>query len=407
MASDIRTRVAIVGAGPAGLMLAILLQRRGVDCVIMDKFEREQILGRMRAGMLEHRTVALIDELGLGARLHAEGKRHDGCEFRSGGDSFYIDYSALYDNTPQFVYPQQELVADLIEAFEKAGGKIHFGERAVGVTSLTDQPVVTTESGLTVAADFVAGCDGQHGVVRPCVPDGVLTKIAMQHEFRWLTLLAQTPPSAHWTIYAQHPRGFAGHLLRSSTITRFHMQVPFGDTVDDWPDDRIWEELRARFEWPGWVLNEGPVVSKNMLEMESHVHEPMQYGRVFLVGDAAHIITPSGGKGMNLAIADAAELDKALAAFDESGGDESVLTQYSERRIPDIWKAQDFSRYLIDMIHTYDPAQPGSAFRQKLQQSRLWQLKHSATYARSFAESFIGPPLGWPTEKDLVATTTT
>jgi p-hydroxybenzoate 3-monooxygenase len=141
--------------------------------------------------------------------------------------------------------------------------------------------------------------------------------------------------------------------------------------------------------------------------MESHVHEPMQYGRVFLVGDAAHIITPSGGKGMNLAIADAAELDKALAAFDESGGDESVLTQYSERRIPDIWKAQDFSRYLIDMIHTYDPAQPGSAFRQKLQQSRLWQLKHSATYARSFAESFIGPPLGWPTEKDLVATTTT
>jgi p-hydroxybenzoate 3-monooxygenase len=222
----------------------------------------------------------------------------------------------------------------------------------------------------------------------------------MQHEFRWLTLLAEVPPSAGWTIYAQHPEGFAGHLLRSPTITRFHIQVPTTDTVEEWPDDRIWQTLHKRFEWPGFVLNEGPVVSKNMLDMESQVHEPMQYGRLFLVGDAAHIITPSGGKGMNLAIADAAELDAVLTKFDASGGDAAILGQYSERRIPDIWKAQDFSRYLIDMIHTYDPELPDAAFRQKLQQSRLWQLKHSTAYARNFAERFIGPPLGWPTEKD-------
>lgn len=403
--SLVRTRVAIVGAGPSGLTLAILLQRRGVDCVVLEKFTHEQVLQRMRAGMLEHRTVALLDKLGLSKRLHAEGHRHDGCEFRSGGDSFYINYSELYDGTPQFVYPQQEVVADLIDAYQRDGGTIHFGHLATEVRDLDTAPTVVTDGGLVVTADFLAGCDGQHGVTLASAPKGALTAYRMQHEFRWLTLLAQAPPSAGWTIYAQHPTGFAGHLLRSPIITRFHLQVPTGDTVDEWPDDRIWDALRTRFEWPGFVLNEGPIVSKNMLEMESCVHEPMQFGRVFLVGDAAHIITPSGGKGMNLAIADAAELDAVLERFDASGDDEQVLAEYSQRRVPDIWKAQDFSRYLIELIHTFDPALPESAFRQKLQQSRLWQLKHSHTYARNFAESFIGPRLGWPTEADLTTST--
>jgi p-hydroxybenzoate 3-monooxygenase len=387
-------------------MLAILLRRRGVDCVVLEKFNYEQVVQRMRAGMLENRTVALLDSLGLSKRLHAEGHRHDGCEFRSGGDSFYINYSELYDGTPQFVYPQQELVADLIETFTREGGTIHYGHLAVEIRDIdSPTPTVVTDGGLVVTADFLAGCDGQHGVTLASIPAGAVTPFRMQHEFRWLTLLAQTPPSAGWTIYAQHPTGFAGHLLRSPTITRFHLQVPTGDTVEEWPDERIWDALRTRFEWPGFALNEGPIVSKNMLEMESCVHEPMQFGHVFLVGDAAHIITPSGGKGMNLAIADAAELDAVLQRYHASGGDEEVLAGYTDRRVPDIWKAQDFSRYLIELIHTFDPALPESAFRQKLQQSRLWQLKHSSTYARNFAESFIGPRLGWPTESDLTTST--
>jgi p-hydroxybenzoate 3-monooxygenase len=212
----------------------------------------------------------------------------------------------------------------------------------------------------------------------------------MQHEFRWLTLLAEAPPSADCTIYAAHERGFAGHLLRSATVTRFHLQVPFDDTVEDWPDERIWAELHARLDRPGFTLHEGPIFSKNMLEMQSRVCEPMQYGRVFLLGDAAHIITPAGGKGMNLAIADAAELDRVLREFQESG-DESVLAEYSARRVPDIWKAQEFSHALLNMIHAYAPDAPDAAFRQKLQQSRLWQLQNYETYARNFAQSFIGP----------------
>ncbi|WP_019548747.1 4-hydroxybenzoate 3-monooxygenase [Streptomyces sulphureus] len=397
MAREIESRLAIIGAGPAGLTLANLLQQRGVPTVVLDKFSRAQILGRARAGLLEHRTVELLERHGLAERLHAEGAVHHGCEFRSDGESFFTDYSALYDDTPHYVYPQQEVVADLLDAYEAGGGTVHYETRAHRVTSLEHRPRVECENGLVVTADAVAGADGQHGAARASIPGEAFTEYTMQHEFRWLTLLARTRPSAEWTVYAQHPRGFAGHLLRSDDVTRFHLQVPFEDSVEDWPDERIWHELRHRLAKPGWTLHEGPVFSKNMLEMKSSVLEPMQYGRLFLLGDAAHIITPSGGKGMNLAIADAAELDGVLAGFLD-GGEEQALARYSARRLPDIWKAQEFSHALIHMMHTYPADGPDAAFRQRLQQSRLWQLRHSTAYARNFAESYIGPPLGWPFE---------
>lgn len=399
MARELHTTVAIIGAGPAGLTLANLLRQREIDCVVLDKFSRQQILARARAGLLENRTVELLDRMGVSKRLHAEAAVHRGCEFRVDRESFVADYSAMYDGKPHFVYPQQEVVADLIDGFESSGGTVYYETQAVKVLQLDDRPRVECADGTVVHAEFVAGADGQHGAARASMPWDEIDEYTMQHEFRWLTLLAEAPPSSELTIYAQHRNGFAGHLLRSETVTRFHVQVPFSDTVDDWPDDRIWRELRTRLAKPGWTLNEGPIFSKNMLEMQSKVCEPMQHGRLFLLGDAAHVITPSGGKGMNLAMADAAELDLVLARYAASGH-ESDLTAYSEHRIPDIWKAQEFSHALLHMMHTYEPDSPDAAFRQKLQRSRLWQLHHSTAYARNFAESYIGPPLGWPYSVD-------
>jgi p-hydroxybenzoate 3-monooxygenase len=387
-----QTSVAILGAGPAGLTLANLLQRRGVPCTVVEKFDREQLLGRARAGLLEYRTVELLKRMGLADRMLAEGHPHSQCEFRSAGTSFCLDLPTYYEGRSHHVFPQQEVVRDLLEGFEEVGGEVRLGCAAVDLDLRGEQPLVMLADGSSLTADFVAGADGTYGIARAAAPPGAIREYTMQHEFQWLTLLATTPPSAGWTVYAQHERGFAGHLLRSDTVTRFHLQVPFADSVDDWPDDRIWAELRARLAKPGWFLNEGPIFSKNMLEMQSRVSEPMQYGRVFLVGDAAHIITPSGGKGMNLAIADALELDRVLASYDATG-DESVLHQYSERRVPDVWRAQEFSYSLIHMMHTYPADAPDAEFRQKLQQSRLWQLEHSDAYVRSFAASFVGPLL--------------
>jgi p-hydroxybenzoate 3-monooxygenase len=383
--------VAIIGAGPAGLTLANLLHRRQVPCTVVDKFTREQLLGRARAGLLEYRTVETLNRMGLAKRLYEEGHPHVKCEFRAQGRSLLMDLPQYYEGRSQHVFPQQEVVKDLLEGLVDAGGDIRLGRAAVSLDGTGSRPTVTLDDGSVIEADFIAAADGTYGVGRASAPTGAIREFIMQHEFRWLTLLASTPPSAENTIYAAHERGFAGHLLRSSTVTRFHLQVPLEDDVEDWPDERIWEELRIRLSMPGFTLNEGEVFSKNMLEMLSRVSEPMQYGRVFLLGDAAHVITPAGGKGMNLAIADAAELDRVLSEYDSSGGDVTVLQQYSVRRLPDIWKAQEFSHTLLHMLHKYAPDAPDAEFRQKLQESRLWQLREYESFARNFAQSFIGP----------------
>jgi p-hydroxybenzoate 3-monooxygenase len=386
------TTIAIIGAGPAGLTLANLLHRRGVPFIIVDKFTAEELLQRARAGMLEYRTVETLDRMGLAKRLYEEGHPHAQVEFRSRGDRFVMDLPSYYDGRSQHVFPQQEVVRDLLDNLVRLGSDVRLGQTAAGLDDSGARPVVTMADGSAIEADFVAAADGTYGVGRAAAPAGAIREFVMQHEFRWLTLLASTPPSAGWTIYAAHERGFAGHLLRSDTVTRFHLQVPFADTVEDWPDDRIWAELRTRLGHPGFTLNEGPIFSKNMLEMQSRVSEPMQYGRVFLLGDAAHVITPAGGKGMNLAIADAAELDRVLGEYADSGTGATALAAYSARRVPDIWKAQEFSYFLLHMLHTYAPDAPDAAFRQRLQESRLWQLREYEAFARNFAQNFIGPP---------------
>ncbi|ONK12449.1 4-hydroxybenzoate 3-monooxygenase [Streptomyces sp. MP131-18] len=393
MPYETTTRVVILGAGPAGLTLGNLLHARGIPCVVVDKFDKEQLLGRTRAGLLEYRTVETMRRMGLADRLLKEGHRHTGCEFRFTGRRTYTDFSELYEGRSHHVYPQQEVVADLLDGLLRAGGDVRLGVAAESLEQNGDGVTVHLADGSVLHGAFVAGADGQHGVARASTPPGAVTEYEMVHEFQWLTLIATAAPSAEWTIYAQHERGFAGHLLRSDTVTRFHLQVSVGDTVEMWPDDRIWAELRARLAHPGWTLHEGPVISKNMLDMRSRVAEPMQYGRVFLLGDAAHIISPSGGKGLNLAVADAVELDRVLAEYDRAGDgtDPGPLAAYSARRVPDVWQAQEFSHALLHMMHTYPPGAPDAAFRQRLQQSRLAQLANSEHYARSFATRYIGP----------------
>lgn len=390
MSAHEKTTVLILGAGPAGLTLGHLLHRRNVAFIVVDKFTREQLLGRQRAGLLEYRTVELLDRMGLAKRLRAEGHPHDRCEFRIAGESFFLDMPSYYEGRSQHVFPQQEVVRDLLEGLLSVGADVRLGSAATALDVDAALPVVTLADGSKIEAQFIAGADGTYGLARASTPPGAIREYTMQHEFRWLTLLAETPPSADCTIYAAHQRGFAGHLLRSAKVTRFHLQVAADDTTDAWPDNRIWDELRVRLELPGFTLNEGPIFSKNMLDMQTRVSEPMTYGPVFLVGDAAHIITPAGGKGMNLAIADAAELARVLTAYLESG-DQSILPQYSQRRLPDIWRAQEFSYSLLNMMHAYPPEAPDSAFRQKLQESRLWKLRNCETYARDFAQSYIGP----------------
>jgi p-hydroxybenzoate 3-monooxygenase len=385
------TTIAIIGAGPAGLTLANLLHRRNVGFIIVDKFAEEELLQRARAGLLEYRTVETLDRMGLAKRLYEEGHPHAQCEFRSRGESFLMDLPSYYEGRSQHVFPQQDVVRDLLEKLMRLGCDVRLGQTAVGLDDSGARPVLTLADGSAIEADFVAAADGTYGAGRACAPEGAIREFTMQHEFRWLTLLASAPPSAGWTIYAAHERGFAGHLLRSDTVTRFHLQVPFEDTVEDWPDGRIWAELRTRLAQPGFILNEGPIFSKNMLEMQSRVSEPMQYGRVFLLGDAAHVITPAGGKGMNLAIADAAELDRVLREYAETGAGAAALAAYSDRRLPDIWKAQEFSYFLLHMLHMYASDAPDAAFRQRLQQSRLWQLREYESFARNFAQNFIGP----------------
>src|SRR4051794_14050884 len=335
-----RTQVGIVGAGPAGLVLAHLLHLRGIESVVVELRERDYVEKRVRAGVLEQGTVDLLTEMGVGDRLAREGLVHEGLELRFGGRGHRIALSDLTGGRAITIYGQQEVVKDLIDARLEAGGPLHF--EGGDVRGDAEQPRVEFEhegSQQAIECDFVAGCDGFHGVTRGSFPEGVLTEHEHVYPFAWLGILARVPPSTDELIYCNHERGFALHSLRSPELSRLYLQVDPDDDIAEWPDERIWEELQTRFALEGWTLHEGPIGDKAVAPMRSLVAEPMQHGRLFLAGDAAHIVPPTGAKGLNLAVADVRVLADALCSWYETGSS-AALDGYSGTCLRRVWRVQ-------------------------------------------------------------------
>jgi p-hydroxybenzoate 3-monooxygenase len=383
-----RTQVGIIGAGPAGLLLAHLLHRAGIESVILESRSREYVEKRVRAGVLEHGTVELLKQNGLGERLEREGLRHEGTLLRFGGRTHRIDFPSLTGGKTVTVYGQQEVVKDLIKARLETGAGIHFEAEGMQVSDLTTQPKITfCEHGeeQTLHCDFIAGTDGFHGICRDAIPAGVLKTFERTYPFAWLGILAEATPSSHELIYANHERGFGLHSMRSNKISRNYIQVATDESLENWPDDRIWEELSQRLEAPGFSLTSGPIFEKGITGMRSFVVEPMQYGKMFLAGDAAHIVPPTGAKGMNLAINDVRVLSSALT--EHYAGSSNSLEQYSQTCLRRVWRAQHFSWWMTAMLHRHDHGDP---YEHKLQLAQLDLVASSQAQSQVLAENYVG-----------------
>ncbi len=393
-----RTQVAIVGAGPAGLVLAHVLHLQGIASVVIERRDRAYVENRVRAGVLEQPTVDLLTQVGVGARLAEQGMVHHGTTLRFARRSHRIDFTELTGSSIT-VYGQQEVVKDLIAAREKAGAPLIFEVSDVEIVDAgTTRPrVLFTHDGQRgeLSADVIAGADGFHGVSRSHIPGDVLRVFEREYPFAWLGILARTHPSSQELIYAHSERGFALHSMRTQAVTRQYLQVAVDEKIEEWPDDRIWAELTARFatDDEGFTLETGDIFDKGVTPMRSFVAEPMQYGRLFLLGDAAHIVPPTGAKGMNLAIADACVLSHALGEFYATGSS-AGLDQYSATCLRRVWRAEHFSWFMTTMLHT--PAEQ-DAFDAKLQLSQLDYVTSSRAAATSLAENYVGLPhvTGW------------
>jgi p-hydroxybenzoate 3-monooxygenase len=388
----LRTQVGIVGAGPAGLVLAHLLQRQGIQSLVVEARSRQHCEQRVRAGVLEQGTVDLLTEMGLGARMHREGLIHDGVEIRFRGQGHRIDFKALTGHGIT-IYAQQEVVKDLIAARLQAQGEIFFEAENVSVHDFDSaQPKIRFDDHgepSEIVCDFIAGCDGFHGVCRPSI-ESVLTVYERIFPFAWLGILAAAPPSSEELIYCYHERGFALHSMRTPEITRLYLQCSPGEDLADWPDDKIWEELQRRLSTrDGRRLTEGPILQKGVTGMRSFVAEPMQSGRMYLAGDAAHIVPPTGAKGLNLAVADVRVLADAFADFYASGNLQ-LLDRYSETCLRRVWLVQRFSLWMTGMLHQF----PGNdKFEERRQLAELDYLTTSSAAAQTFAENYVGLPM--------------
>jgi p-hydroxybenzoate 3-monooxygenase len=388
----VRTQVGIIGAGPAGLVLAHLLHLQGIESVVLEARDRAYVQQRVRAGVLEQNTVDLLRAAGVSERLDREGIVHHGIELRFDGEGHRIAMSDLTGGRAIWIYGQQEVVKDLIAAREATGAPLHFEVSDVEVHDVDGTaPSISykTVDGVaeTLECDVIAGCDGFHGICRPAVGAERLRVAEREYPFGWLGILADVAPSTDELIYAYHDRGFAMHSLRSPTLSRLYLQVDPSDDIANWPDDRIWEELHNRFEAPGWSLTEGPIIEKGITPMRSFVAAPMRRGRLFLAGDAAHIVPPTGAKGLNLAVNDVRVLADALVAW-YADGSTTGLDAYSDTCLHRVWRVQDFSTYMTTLLHRLD----GDDFDAGLQRARLRYVTTSEAAARSLAENYVGLP---------------
>ncbi|MCB4821483.1 4-hydroxybenzoate 3-monooxygenase [Roseicella aerolata] len=389
-----RTQVGIVGAGPAGLLLAHLLHRAGIESVILEAKSRQHVEERIRAGLLEQGTVDILTETGLGDRLHREGLPHEGIELRFDGQGHRIDLHGLTGRRVM-IYGQQEVVKDLIAARLAQGRPLLFEVEEVALHDLdSDCPRITFRHGgaeTMLHCDVIAGCDGFHGICREAIPAGVLKIYERAYPFAWLGILAAAPPASHELIYARHERGFALATMRSNTLARHYIQCRPEEDVAAWSDDRIWAELHARMaDRDGHSpIKEGPILQKGVTAMRSFVVEPMRHGRLFLAGDAAHIVPPTGAKGMNLAVADIIVLARALEAFYRGRG-MALLDAYSATALRRVWKAQRFSWWMTSLLHRFDGADP---FEHKVQLAELDYVCSSAAASLTLAENYVGLPL--------------
>jgi p-hydroxybenzoate 3-monooxygenase len=385
-----RTRVGIVGAGPAGLLLSHLLARAGVESIVLESRGRVYVERRVRAGVLEQGTVDLLKAIGVGARLEREGLVHHGIELRFEGQAHRIALSELTGGKAITVYGQQEVVKDLIAARLEAGGRIEFEATAIGVEGLeSDRPVVRyrrDDAEGELRCDVVVGCDGTHGVCREAIPRGAIATYETEYPVAWLGILAQVAPSAEELIYSYSQRGFALHSMRSPTISRLYVQCRPDDDLASWPDERVWSELHARLAMPGFALAEGPILEKGITAMRSLVVEPMQYRRLYLAGDAAHIVPATGAKGLNLAVNDVRILAEALVEWDRSGRAD-MLRGYSAACLRRVWRVQHFSWWMTQMLHRFDDE---DEFDHRLRLSQLHYVCSSRAAATTLAENYVG-----------------
>jgi p-hydroxybenzoate 3-monooxygenase len=388
-----RTQVGIVGAGPAGLFLSHLLYMRGIASVIVEARSRDYIEARVRAGLLEQGTADTLEEMGVAARMHREGMVHSGIDLSFEGARHRIDFADLTGKSVT-IYGQHEVVKDLVAARLATGAEIVFEVEDTSLHEIdSDRPKIGYRKdgqAHEIVCDFIGGCDGYHGVSRPSIPPDMLKIYERAYPFAWLGILAQAPTTRDELVYANHQRGFALYTMRSPEITRLYLQCRDDEDIANWPDSRIWDELHLRLEiGDGWTVAEGPVLQKGITPLRSFIAEPMRHGRLFLAGDAAHIVPPTGAKGLNLAVADVRVLTEALARFYRDGNQE-LLDAYSAICLDRIWKVQRFSWWMTSMLHRFDE---DGEFDRRIQMAELAYVTSSRAAAQSLAENYVGLPL--------------